>query len=244
LVGAAQYVERIRKVGVNNVSHPLFADRTMVLVKNGSLYARDRFGVMGVSDSILDPSTVPDTFKSRVCVEGNTPATPGHYGKFVILAQPLQSGSIGWAWASGVCVVQVDFDYEDQPYADIKDGDAGLLEAGEGGAAQVLWKVTGTGTQWAIVRLGVPYWPILRGKLDAALISGSGEASPGSSAAMSVWDGNPLADTTRNITVYDSSTLPMITADKQLASASPITAQWCGGLWYALTAKGCEVAQP
>jgi len=234
LADAAQYVERLRRVGPNAAGRPLFADRTMVMVENASGYARDRFDVLGISDSILNPTDSANAFKSQMCLEGDTPATPDHYGKFVVLAQPLASNGIGWAWISGVCVVQIDFDYDDQPYADIKDADAGLLVADEGGAAQVLWKEADTGTLWAIVRLGVPHYTILRGKLDANL-------NAGSSAAMSIWEGDTLADSGRNVTVYDHA--GMLGTGKKIASTTVVTASWTSGKWYVLTSAACEVAQ-
>ena len=231
VVGAVEYVERLRSSGVNQAGKPLFADRTMVLVKNGSGVTRDRFSVLGIYNSIISPTTSENLFKQQVYLEGVTPTVPDYCGKFAILAQSLKDDAIGWAWVSGVCVCQVDYDYAAQPYADIKDSDAGLLEAGEGGSAKVLWKETGTGTLWSVVRIGVPHYPILRGKLD-------GDLTAGGSATMSIWEAATLADSGRNVTVYDPGA---ITALKKIASGSGLTASWTSGKWWMLAPYTCEV---
>lgn len=156
VVSNIRKIERIQKTGPNNVPSPLFADRTMVRVKNASGVKRNRFDVLGISDSLLDPAEVPSLFKSQIKLTGVTPDASDHTGKFVILAQAIDANAVGWAWISGICVAHVDFDSEAQEYADIKDGDAGLLAGAGSGAAQVLWKESGTGPKWAVVRLGNP----------------------------------------------------------------------------------------
>lgn len=243
LVDRARYVERLRRNGPNDTPRPLFADRTMVRIKNSSGTTRDRFDILGIDDSLLDPSTSLGAFQNQRLLDGDTPDAGSHYGKFVVLAQPLIADAIGWAWISGVCVVKVDFDYADQPFADIKNGDAGLLAANEGGAAKILYKESGTGTKWALVVLGAAEYPTIVGKLDGDLNCGSDGTTPGSSATMSIWDGNPLADTGRNVTVYDSYSLPFITAGKKIASGKAISARWNGGLWYLNVPSDCEEAQ-
>ena len=235
IVDYAQYADRVRKSGPGKQQGPLFAARTMVLVKNASGVTRDRFNVLGISDSLLSPTTALGQFQSKVALEGTTPSAPGHLGTFVILAQPLKANEIGWAWISGVCVGKVDFDYSDQPYAEIKDGDAGLLVGAEGGM-QTLWKESGTGAKWAVIRLGVPYYPILRGKLD-------GDLDSGGSATMSVWEGATLADSGRDVTINDSSTLPVITSGKKIAGDTAVSATHTSGKWYLNVPGDCEETQ-
>jgi hypothetical protein len=236
-VDAARLVERLRKSGANAIDKPpAFGSQTLVRIRNASGVDVDRFGILGITDSVLDPTYSLNEWKCKIVFEGDTPATPDHYGKFVILAQPLKNGQIGWGFVSGICVVQVDYTYNDSPYADIKNGDDGVLLADEGGAAQVLWSEGGTESQWSIVRLGRPVYPTIRGKLD-------GDLNSGSSATMSVWAGATLADTSRNVTLYDSSTLPFISSGKKIASGTAVTASFTAGKWYLDTPAACEVDQ-
>ena len=83
---------------------------------------------------------------------------------------------------------------------------------------------------------------IVRGKLDGALKSGSGEASDGS-ATLSIWSGDPLADTGDNETIYDSCTMPMITADMQIPSGSNVLAERRNGKLYLAVPNQCEEDQ-
>ena len=55
---------------------------------------------------------------------------------------------------SGVCPVKVDVANANHWHADIADNSAANLKSGGGGAAQILWKESGTGVKWAVVRLG------------------------------------------------------------------------------------------
>jgi hypothetical protein len=103
-----------------------------------------------------------------------------------------------------------------------------------------LYTTDGKAVNWMFVS---PAQTIICGKLDGDLNSGSGESAPGSSATMSVWSGATLADTGENVTVYDSSTLPFITAGYKIASGVAITASVTAGKWYFRTPAECEVAQ-
>jgi hypothetical protein len=89
---------------------------------------------------------------------------------------------------------------------------------------------------WIIVQrdkygkwLVVDFPRVLFGKLDGTL-------SAGSSATMSIWAGNPLADTTQNVTVYDW----YLEAAGSLATGTKVKAEMYSGLWYVTTAE-CPV---
>ena len=98
----------------------------------------------------------------------------------------------------------------------------------------ILYKESGTGTKWALVHMGVPYYPTIRGKLD-------GDLNSGSSATMSVWTGSTLSDSGRNVTVYDS--LTFISASKEIDTGTVITANWWEGKWCLNVPGACEIAQ-
>lgn len=68
----------------------------------------------------------------------------------------------------------------------------------------------------------MPKW----GKLDGAL-------SQGSSATMSIWAGDPLADTGDNITVYDW----LLGSGESIASGKKVKAEFICGKWYATSAE-------
>lgn len=227
VVSAVASLESMRRSGGRSAAGVQFADPCIVRVKNSSGADRGRFEVLGVDGVVFTPTDNLAQFQNAIYLDGKKP-TASHLGKFVLLCQPLPSGAIGWAWVAGACVVKVDFGYDGQPYADVKDGDTGLLLGGEGGAAQVLWKEEGTGTKWAVVRLGVPTYPKLFGKLD-------GDLAAGSSATMSIWEGSTLADSGRNITVHDW----FLPSGKKLKSGAKVAAVWNSGKWYVDTTDTC-----
>lgn len=143
---------------------------TFCSVKNESESTVARLGVLGIDDIMSDPATDAahlDEFMSRVSFRGVTPTTADHTGKFVILLDGLRAadndhgiqGEIGPAILSGITQAYIDVTDEDHAYADVKDGDSTQLASGDSGAAQILWKESGTGTKRAIIRLGVPGGP-------------------------------------------------------------------------------------
>jgi hypothetical protein len=184
-------------------------------------------GIDGIA-AVSDPATSAIAFQNEHVISGKTPAS-SHAGKFVVLAEAVRSGAVGWGVASGVVPCKVDLTYSGQPYADVAAGDRGKLAAGEGGAAQVLWHAGTAGEQWALVRLGSPAYPKLFGKLDGDLTQATG------SATMSVWEGSTLADSGRNVTVYDW----FLPTGKKIASGAKVAAVWNSGKWYVDTTDTC-----
>ncbi len=77
--------------------------------------------------------------------------------------------------------------------------------------------------RWIVANRG----DILFGKLD-------GDLNEGSSAVMSIWDDDPLADTGKNITVHDW----FLQSGETLDSGKKVKAELYGGKWYA-TAGEC-----
>lgn len=128
----------------------------IVLVKNASGADRERFHVLGIKQSVISPTDNVEEFKNKVALTGETPSEEIHRGKFVILLEPLKSNSLGMAMAQGICQVKVTVGNATHTHADVNDGEAGTLKSASTGAAQILWKETGTGEKWAVVRLGLP----------------------------------------------------------------------------------------
>ena len=75
-----------------------------------------------------------------------------HDGKFAILWEPLKVGTLGLAWIFGVCQAQINVTNASHGYADIANTDATKLTSNVAGGAQILWKESGTGTVWAVIR--------------------------------------------------------------------------------------------
>lgn len=199
-----------------------------VLVKNVTDTGLGRDSIVGIGDAIITPDDNLTQFRTQQVFEAKAPVTPDHYGLWGVLVEPLRKDGIGWAQVAGLRAVQVDFDYEDQPYADIKNDDLEKLVGGEGGA-RVIWKPEGTGIKWAVVRLGALVYPKLFGKLNSDLTQTLGYAT------MSVWEGSTFADSGRDVTVYDW----FLASNKKITSGAKVAAEWHAGKWYVDTTDTC-----
>jgi len=132
------------------------ADRDVMPVRNASGGDLDRFAVLGIDGMVIGPGDNPDEFKGRPAFSGVVPAAGSHEGRFVILQGPLAAGAIGLGLVAGASPVKVDVQDAAHRFAEIGDGQAGHLVSGEAGSAVILWKESGTGVKWAVVRLGTP----------------------------------------------------------------------------------------
>ncbi|MBI1389923.1 MAG: hypothetical protein GC154_15895 [bacterium] len=174
-----------------------------VLVKNNSGGDLDRFSVVGIDGVIISPDDNLDQFKSRIALTGVTP-TADHTGKFAVLLEPAPDGQLVRAAIDGLTVCKVEASApgsgSGDRFADIEAGTTDHLVAKASGVARIIWRQSGTGATWAVVRLGDGSG----GTLPAEI---TGEASGGDgvySAKLLVFDGSGgLTDATPTITWTD-----------------------------------------
>lgn len=134
----------------------LTTTRSGVLISliNNSGSNLDRYGVLGLGDPLWTPYDNEDAFLRTVVFQGVQPAVPDHLGKFAIVLEPADDGRVARAWIGGCVTVRVDVLNDGHTYADVKDGSVSELRSAGYGSAQILWREGGTGSQWAVVRLG------------------------------------------------------------------------------------------
>lgn len=205
-------------------------DGNRVIVKNASGSAQEIGAVLAITNT--DVLTAVD--RDFPWVTGDSLDANNFWFPLCVLLEPLASGTFGPALVSGVAIVNVNVGATTHTHA-YPVGTAAVLVSGTFGPIKILSELSGTGAQLVLALLGNS-WPTLRGKLDADLNSGS-------SATMSVWNGATLADTSENVTLYDSSTLPFISSGKKIASGTAVTASFTAGKWYLDTPAACEVDQ-
>ena len=129
-------------------------DLCAVPIKNNSGGDLNRFAVVGIDSPIFTPTDNEDAFKNRVALVGVTPTVALHAGRFAIILEPIANGKIGQAAVAGVCPVQINVAAVTDTFADVTNSDSTALTSGSFGGATILWRATGTGPQWAIVRFG------------------------------------------------------------------------------------------
>ncbi len=149
---ARAHKNRTHNIGKGNASGVQFPGT--VMVRNDSGETVGQFGILGIDAPLVAPDANENTFRSRVALSCVTPTLNVHGGNFAILAEPLVDGKIGQAFIHGACPVQINVIDEGHGYATVIDSDASMLASAPSGTTQILWKEAGTGTKWAVVRLG------------------------------------------------------------------------------------------
>lgn len=129
-----------------------------VTVRNDSGGDRGQFDVLGIDGPIADPSTSEAherTFAGRVALRGVTPGSE-HYGRFVVLQEPIKDGHLGRAQIDGPCPCLITPADDAKQYAEIVPGEY-RLKATDTGHAEILWQAEteeGAESIWAVLRLG------------------------------------------------------------------------------------------
>lgn len=147
-----------------------------VLFKNTTASTLPRFGVVQLDGPVFDPSTTAneEDFVSRTVFRGVAPNASLGFGLFGVATSPVAAGKIGQAFIDGIVGIKIRVRDALHNSADAPRGADGLLTSCYGGAAEILWKQSGTGTRYAMVRLGrhVNTMPFLA-RITAASSSGT-----------------------------------------------------------------------
>jgi len=133
-----------------------YRDPDIVLVKNSSGADRSQLHILGIDSPVIDPGENADEFKNKPAVAGVTPSSSLHFGRFVVLLEPLAAGEIGRACVSGLVPAKVNVRDDGHEYADVRGGDCSKLDSTDRGGAYILWRESGTGEKWALVKLSIP----------------------------------------------------------------------------------------
>lgn len=197
--------ERARRHSIEQEPGDEFRQTGIIKVRNNT-GARERFDVLGLDTPIVDPGVNLPEFKNRPTFNGSTPTLPDHRGRFAVLLEPLDAGTIGRGIVSGVtvCRLWVELGEEGYQFAEAADGITSYLQIAESGSAQVLWREPGLGLKWAIVRLGnhddeqrivhfeLTYELVLGGWATAKQLDWNGAAwVPGKDIVVFDWYTNP-----------------------------------------------------
>jgi len=168
-------------------------DPDVVPLKNGSgADIADPFNVLGIDSPLFTPSDNLTEFKFNFALKGVTPDDVTHYSQVAILQAPVVDNGVVPAVLSGLSIVKLDVGHASHTHADVKDNDKTKLKTEFSGSARILWKESGTGDKWGIVRLGEGPQTVL-GKTDAAIAKGA-------SGTVSIWTPDATSDTGANVT--------------------------------------------
>jgi hypothetical protein len=153
MIDAAEAAKRPGRQGPPPVGSTL--DGFVVLVVNSTGTDLDRFAVLGLDGSAVDPADSPDGFAERPALEGVVPTADHVGGRFVVLLEPVEDGSVGRAAAGGVTVLKVNVSDAAHEFATAEAGTSDALISAASGPVQLLFKEAGTGAgKWAVGRFG------------------------------------------------------------------------------------------
>lgn len=107
--------------------------------------------VVGLGGPILGPGDSADAFLREPTFRGVVP-TAAHADRFGVLPAPIPSGRVGRAYVAGAYQARVDVSDAGHTCAVAAAGETSALASADQGAAQILWREGGTGTQWAVIR--------------------------------------------------------------------------------------------
>lgn len=131
---------------------------TEIFVKNNSGADRKQFEILAITGMVFSPSDNEEGFKNGPLFSGGTPSytsTIGYRGgTWCVLLEPVASGKVGLACIAGVVPVKIDVQATSDTWAEVTSV-ATKLQSAAWGSAQILYKESGTGEKWGIVRLGV-----------------------------------------------------------------------------------------
>ena len=125
----------------------------IVPVKNGTGSDVSRFNAMAISGPIITYSDNAQNFKNEIAFDGATMSS-SYLGKFAVAQETIASGKIGACLVSGVTQAEITVGDANHTHVDVDTAGGAKLVSAFGGAGQILWKESGTGTKWALIRVG------------------------------------------------------------------------------------------
>lgn len=151
----------------------------VVRVKNAAGTDLARHSILGIDAPLFLPADDENAFLREPAIRGVEP-TSAHASAYVVLLEPALEDRVIRACVAGVCAARVDVTSTAHGYAVAKAGETGHLASAGIGPAQILWRESGTGVKWALVRLGAAPIGDVVGKITGssiAAVSGSTESS-------------------------------------------------------------------
>lgn len=151
----AARAHRSRQFDVGSPSRPVQRGGDVVLVKNHSGAPVERFGVLAIVDPLIEPAANEDSFSNQRCFSGVAPTSETR--NFVVLQEPLGVTEIGYGMIAGLtpALLQLDTDLPGPRYVGLSEAlGTGALTPLESSPCEVLWRESGSGLLWALVRMG------------------------------------------------------------------------------------------
>lgn len=160
---------------------------TCVLAKNNSSAAVGIGRPLAVTGPLVSPglgASALAAFRESVAVIGDVPeAVHVRHNLFGIAVEPIAAGKVGRIAVGGVVAAVIDVQNTDDWAVRLVEGQT-KLQTSKFGSVPLLWKHSGTGDQWAIVRMAGGGQPS-----SVRLAKTTGTWNKGDTANVTIWDG-------------------------------------------------------
>jgi hypothetical protein len=158
-----------RRLGVANWTSAREVSSDKILLKNDSGGQIDRGEVLEIGSFLL--ATTEWGQSASLWFTGETPAPDGTLGIAVAL-EDVPDESIGIFQVSGICLAKVAINHAQHYWADVSSSNT-TLQTKWHGRAEILQRETGSGTKWALVRLGQMFRGPIKGVCVSTITAGS-----------------------------------------------------------------------
>ena len=149
-------------------------DHTQVVTVHNTTGADRKAGdILAINGIATTPTVNLEAFRTHPAFTAVTPALAYH-GQFVIAAEGIKNTNRGLAIIAGIVPVQINVATATQLFkrADLTTTSDYLVLAPHG-SAQVLYIESGTGTKWALIRMGCHETVSETGKTNATITPGN-----------------------------------------------------------------------
>ena len=154
-------------------TEPHLAQADICKVLNTTAGPLERFAITEIAGALIAPADNEAEFQVRAAFRVRVPTAEAR-GRWCVLAEPIPPGRIGRAWVSGVCPARVSVEETHHQYAEADAGNSSRLVSADQGSARILWRESGSGQRWALIRIGVNDPPqLVRFELLNSLLPGT-----------------------------------------------------------------------
>jgi len=148
-----------REGGNADQVNPFSRSPAKVRVRNDSGATRNILDVLIVENTpAITPTDNAEGFKTDQVLVGSAVGSADTAKPFVVLAQPLVAGAVGWAHCAGMFVARVNVGSSGHKFCNVKTSDSTQLDSAHDGQARILYK-QGTGAS-QLCLIQYPYLPV------------------------------------------------------------------------------------
>lgn len=145
--------QRGAAASIISVSQVPSASGVVVPVKNGTGSTLSRYHAVGIGAPLFTPTDNLQSFKNQLAFNAAT-MSAAYFGSWAVLQETIDDGKIGMAMVSGVTVAEITVNHADHDRVAVDTAGGTKLVSQFYGAGKILYKESGTGTKWAVIRIG------------------------------------------------------------------------------------------